>query len=752
MKFGLLFLLYFLTIPIFAQSIVKGTIWSETSLTSKIPVIGASVYWINTSTGITTDENGNFEIARIAENNTLIISYIGMKTDTLVLTQSGDVSDLTVFLQSDNTLDAIVVTEERKATSIDRLNTIKTNVMSERELFKAACCNLSESFETNPSIDVNYADAVTGAKQIQMLGLAGTYTQIMTENLPSVRGLAANYGMSFIPGTWIESIQVTKGVGSVINGFESLAGQINVELRKPEAEEALLFNAYASNNGRYESNLSLNHVLSKKWATGLLLHGSTWARKLDHNHDHFLDVPVGEQINLINRWKYSSGKGLEAQFGIKYLDDNRLGGEIDFAPERDRLTTNAYGLEINTDRKEVWGKVGYVFPSAPYQSIGLIVSAVDYQQASYFGLTTYDAAQQTAYANLIWQSIFKDTNHKYRAGLSFINDQYDELFDSTNYNRREIVPGAFFEYTWAASEKLSLVAGLRGDYHNLFGFFATPRLHVKYNASTNTILRLAAGRGQRTANIFAENSPVFVSARSVFVLNGGDNSNAYGLSPEVAWNMGINLTHDFYLLGKRATLEADLHRTDFQSQVVTDLYRDHRQVQFYDLVGKSYSNSFQAQLNFEPIKRMETRLAYRWFDVKTNYGGELLQRPLLSEHRAFVNIAYKTKDNWAFDWTTSWFSKKRLPDTSTSDAAYQLPEFSPDYFLMHAQITKTFSKRFDAYVGVENALDMVQDPLIVHPHDPFNHHFDASMVWGPVMGRMFYLGFRYQIDTPKEEN
>ncbi|NJL74293.1 MAG: TonB-dependent receptor [Saprospiraceae bacterium] len=243
-----------------------------------------------------------------------------------------------------------------------------------------------------------------------------------------------------------------------------------------------------------------------------------------------------------------------------------------------------------------------------------------------------------------------------------------------------------------------------------------------------------------------------MSARSVFVLNGGDNSNAYGLSPEVAWNLGINLTHDFYLLGKRATLEVDLYRTDFQSQVVTDLYRDHRQVQFYDLVGKSYSNSFQAQLNFEPIKRVETRLAYRWFDVKTNYGGELLQRPLLSEHRAFVNIAYKTKDNWAFDWTTSWFSKKRLPDTSTSDAAYQLPEFSPDYFLMHAQITKTFSKRFDAYVGVENALDMVQDPLIVHPHDPFNHHFDASMVWGPVMGRMFYLGFRYQIDTPKEEN
>jgi len=745
MRLFLIICLNFSLLPLFAQTFVQGSILTESQLTTPFPVIGANVYWLNTNVGTTSDENGNFKLSRVSNSNYLVITHLEMKSDTLFVEQTAKDTILTIYLVRDNTLQEVVVTEKRQATTIDRLNTIKTNVMNERELFKAACCNLSESFETNPSIDVNYSDAITGAKQIQMLGLAGTYTQINTENLPNVRGLTSNYGLSFTPGTWIKSIQVTKGIGSVVTGFESLAGQINVELRKPTEEEALLVNGYANNNGRYEGNLVWNQNLSDNWATSLLLHGSVWSRKLDHNHDHFLDTPLSEQLNINNRWAYNNGKNLEAQFGIKYLTDNRLGGEIDFSPDRDKLTTNAYGLEIETDRKEIWGKIGYVFPATPYQSVGLIVSAVDYEQDSYFGLTVYDARQKTIYANLIWQSIFSNTNHKYLAGVSFLKDAYQENFDATDYQRREVVPGAFFEYSWTASEKWSLVAGLRGDYHNLFGFFLTPRLHIKYNATPTTIFRLAAGRGQRTANIFSENSAVFASSRQVFVLNGGDNSNAYGLSPEVAWNVGINLTHDFYLLGRRATLETDLYRTDFQNQVVVDLYRDHEQVQFYNLVGKSYSNSFQAQLSFEPIKHLEARLAYRWYDVKTTFANRLLEKPLLSAHRAFINLAYETKSNWIFDWTTSWYSKKRLPDTSTSDLEYQLPTYSEDYFFMNAQITKSINKRFDAYIGVENALDFVQDPLIVHPHDPFDHHFDASIIWGPVMGRMYYLGFRYTI-------
>jgi outer membrane receptor for ferrienterochelin and colicin len=586
---------------------------------------------------------------------------------------------------------------------------------------------------------------VTGSKQIQLLGLSGNYTQLTVENLPGPRGIATPLGLNSIAGPWVESIQLTKGIGSVANGYESIAGQINVELKKPESSEQLYANAYINDFGKTDVNLNLAKRIGKKWATGLLLHNDFLANKqLDVNKDGFRDLPTGNQFSLINRWKFDDGKGFLTQFGLKVLNDKKTGGETAYDPSDDKYTTNHYGLGINTERYEVVAKIGYVFPEKKYKSIGLQLSAIHHEQNSYFGLIKYDSKQQTFYSNLIYQSIIGNTAHKFRTGISFLYDKYDEDFKISNFKRKEIVPGAFFEYTYTASEKVSIVAGIRGDHNNLFGFFATPRLHFRYEPMKGTIIRLSAGRGQRTANILAENTSVLVSSRQINIIT-NETGKAYGLNAEVAWNKGISVDQKLRLFQRDALFSIDFYRNDFNNQVVVDL-ENPREVSFYNLQGKSFSNSFQAELNFEPVQKLDVRLAYRYFDVKTTYNDKLLQRPLIAANRAFGNLSYSI-NGWKLDYTISYNGKKSIPNTETNPVQYQRSDYSPSFILMNAQISETIGKKhpMDFYIGVENLTNYYQKDVIIAASQPFSPYFDASLVWGPITGRMFYVGWRYKI-------
>lgn len=436
--------------------------------------------------------------------------------------------------------------------------------------------------------------------------------------------------------------------------------------------------------------------------------------------------------------------GVEVQFGIKVLNDKRTGGEVAFNPVADKNTTNNYGLGIDIERYEAFGKVGYVFPGKKYKSIGLQVDGISHSQDSYFGLTTYNAKQKTFYSNLIYQSIINNTQHKFRTGLSVVYDRYQEKFNSANYNRTEIVPGIFGEYTFTPNEKFSAIAGLRADHNSLFGFFVTPRLNLRYEPIRGTVLRVSVGRGQRTASVFAENMSVFVSARQVNFIGAGPGG-AYGLNPEIAWNKGISVDQKFRLFNHDAQLSLDFFRNDFTDQVVIDL-EDARKAKFYNLQGESYSNSFQAQLNIEPVNSLEMRLAYRLFDVKSTFSGQLKERPLISKHRAFANIAYEFR-SFKLDYTVTYNGRKRLPDTDANIPAYRLNDFSPAFVTMNAQVSKTFGKKnpFDIYIGAENLTNYFQQNVILSGDQPFGQYFDASMVWGPVSGRMFYGGLRFSI-------
>lgn len=716
----------------FGQNSVTGIVIEETVNGRFQPIPFANVYWKGTQVGTSTDTTGHFELPKSKTTRTLIISYVGYASDTIKVEQ---LDKLTIVLKQSKALGGVDVVYRQRGTEISYMNTLKVETMGEKELYKAACCNLSESFETNPSIDVAYTDAVTGTKQIQMLGLDGKYSQITREQMPGVRGLSSVHGLTYIPGAWIESIQLNKGTGSVTNGFESVTGQINVELMKPNEADPWFVNGYINQGARAELNVNTAHKISEKVHTGFLLHGNVRPLEMDNNGDDFLDFPTGFQLNGINRWKFNNYKGWEGQVGVNVLTEDRKGGQVSL-----ENGVNPYEVKWKTSRYEMWGKTGYVFPEARYRSIGFQASAIYHDQKSDYGLTQYDANQQSGYFNSIYQSIIGTSTHKYRTGLSLQYDKYDESLDSLQFKREEIVPGAFFEYTFSYFEKFAVVAGVRGDYHNYYGLFFTPRIHTRYEVREGTVLRASAGRGQRTSNVIAENSSLLASSR-LWTIQGNPKIQGFGLKPEVAWNFGLNLTQDFRLDYRPGTFAVDAYHTLFENQSVVDI-ENPREVRIYDLKGKSYATSVQAQIDYELRRRLELRMAYRWYDVRTNYSGSLKDKPFVAKHRAFINLAYETRSEWKFDYTVQWHSSKRIPSTDANPIVYQRATRSPDLFIMNAQITKSWKDRFDAYVGMENITNVKQNNPIVAVEAPFGPYFDSSLVWAPIFGRMTYLGFR----------
>ena len=744
-------LLWGLLLPLtaFAQQFSKGTVVDEANL----PLMGAEVYWNGTQIGVSTDDNGTFSLKRTENSNTLVISYIGYKTKTIKVTNS---EALHIQLEPQSALEEVVVTQKRANTMKSQWQVANLHTMSSGELLKAACCNLSESFSTNPSIDVNFSDAVTGNKQIKMLGLTSPYILMAEENIPAMRGASQAYGLSFVPGTWIESIQITKGAGSVINGYESISGQINYEIEKPINARPFFLNLYASEDSRYELNAHSKIKLSDKWATSLLAHGNVRQRKSDHNHDGFIDNPIGNQINLLNRWQYSNAeKGWVSFVNLNYMKDERQAGQIDYNPLTDKGTTNAWGSEVNSERFTLSNKTGYVFPDTTYKSIGLQNSFQSHRQDSYFGLNSYDIHQKSWYGNLIYNSIIGNTQHKFATGLSGTYDDYNEQLTTSalagDFSRIDRSVGAFFEYTYDNSSNFSFVAGIRADSHNNLGNFITPRFHLRYNPWKEATFRLSAGRGKRAANVIAENQQLLASSRQLHII-GGDGGKLYGLNPEIAWNYGASFLQAFKIWGKNAELSVDFYRTHFDNQVVVDLDHSPQQALFYNLNGKSFANSLQAEVSISPAKGLDFKAAYKYYDVQTQFTKGQLEKTLTPKHRWFANIAYETADTqennhsqWKFDVTFNWLGEQRLPTTATNPLAYRLSDYAPSFATLNAQITRVFSKKFEVYVGGENITNYKQANGILAADAPFGAYFDSTMQYAPAFGQMYYAGMRFKL-------
>lgn len=698
-------------------------------------LIGASVFWLGTTIGSATNANGAFSIAPPPEFPAqLVASFVGYSSDTVWV--KNNKKQIEISLKPSVSLEEVTVTERQAGSSFKLLDPVIAEEISSHELTKAACCNLSESFETNASVDVVFSDAVSGARKIQMLGLDGVYTQIQAENVPLIRGLSSNYGMGFIPGTWIESIQIIKGPGSVANGYESMVGQINLEYFKPEQAEKLFVNVYGNAGGRLEANVQSGYVFNEKVGMNINAHASTILRENDMNKDGFLDMPRSQQYNVLNRWKFT-GKNLVGQIVLHGLYDDKIGGQLGFRPSEGVSLTQPFGIRITNKLANIHTKTGYIIPSQQNMSIALITNWRYQNQRAYFGLKRYLGTQKSINTNLVGVKGWKDNQHELKFGASFNYDNYDEAYNDSAFGRQEVVPGAYLEYTFRIEHKFSAVAGFRTDYNSQYGWFYTPRLHLKYNPTETTVLRLTGGRGYRTSNVFAESSTLLASARKVNIME--------DLNPEVSWNYGFSASHQFKVLGKPASVYASFYRTDFVNQIVLDLDAHAQTVNVYNLIGRSYSNALQADITYEPIKRFEVKVAYKWNDVWTHTNGQLQRSMLVKQHKFLTTLSYATNFNkWQFDLNATVNGPARVPSTATNPAAYQIAATSDWYPILNLQITKRF-KWFDLYVGAENLTNFRQKNAIVAADDPYGEFFDASLVWGSAMGINPYLGVRYTL-------
>lgn len=755
-SFRLLILLLFLVAcgvgdPIAAQSL-KGRVLKVTETGDTVSVQSAVIQWLHTANGTFSDADGIFSLKR-AKTDTLVVTFPTFQPDTMVVPRSQN--DILVLLSQAHTLAEVSIVA--RDGSYISTQPILTTVISQEGLRRAACCNLAESFESTVAVDMEYADAITGARQISMLGLAGIYSQVLLENVPFIRILSHQFGLGFMPGSWMESISVSKGVASVTNGFEAITGQVNVDYKKPETNyDRLFLNFYLNSMLKSELNLTTRFKVGKqdKVHTMLMLYGGAQFMKMDMNHDGFLDVPLNQQVNVMNRWDYDPNGVLRGRTMVNFVWDNRVGGQHDYKPDGFNPDMLHYGVHVDNKKFDFITKNGFLL-KGHNESIGTIVSYTGNWTKALFGQRSYNFDQHSLYINILYSNKFgKNERHKLTAGASLQYDFFDYRQVSSSgplmpmVNRMdEWVPGIFAEYCYIIDPKLVVMLGMRLDYNmnymDMTGLYWTPRLHLKWQATPSLSLRASAGKGYRTAHYMAENMSLLTSNRDfVFV-------DQQKQQPEEAWNFGASLVQSFNLPGGKSSFSLDYFYTTFTNQTIVDMDQDVHYIYVYNLNGiyngignRSRSHSVQAELTLRPFTRFELLLAYRYNDVRYRTHGVMREKALMSPHKGIVNVNYSTRyDRWKFNVNLQVHGPQRLPDMEANPAA-DLPEKSPAYCLLNAQITKKF-RRWELYVGGENLTNFKQKNPIIAADNPFGENFDATVVYAPITGIMGYVGFRY---------
>ncbi len=724
----------------FAQGFIEGTVYEQNENGEKTPLPGVNVYWKIVNEGVVTDAHGHYKIPLHERIGCLVFSCISYENDTIH--HMVEPAHYDHIFNSAHILNEVEIKVREKASYINPITPMAVQNITSESLKRAACCTLAGSFENNASVDVNYSDAVTGAKQIQLLGLSGIYTQMMTEIIPNFRGLASTFGLNYVPGTWMNGIQVSKGTSSVRNGYESITGQINVDYKEPlpNKSEKVFFNLYANSMLMTDFNFNGRVKVGKNDGIMLFGHVSHNFMKMDDNGDTFLDDPMTTQYNVFLRYNHPHIGHFGCKLGIKALKETRLGGQMDFDPKH-RLDEgyNLYGIGINTERYEAFAKGGYHFDRKD-TSLGLQQQVTYHKMDSYYGLTDYNANQLSYYANLLFDSYIVNDHHTYSVGASYTFDKYDEHLKDSSFLRVEQVPGVFAEYVFNDDHHWSVIAGFRADYNTYYKkMLYTPRLHIRFKTHDDFAIRVSAGKGYRSPNVLAENSTMLASARRIVFKN----------TPKMedAWNYGINLTKSITFGWRDLILQADFYRTDFVNQIVLDRDADAHQVRIYNLDGKSYSNSAQIEANCEIFKDFDLTLAFRYNDVKMTINDTLREKPFVNRYKGLVTMSY-APGTWQFDFTTQFNGDSRVPDLSgnaTAVAHGQDIRRSPFYVIMNAQVMKKLGKCWEIYIGGENLTNYTQKYPIISAENPMSEDFDASMVWGPLSGMRAYLGVRFSI-------
>lgn len=720
----------------FSYGQVRGYI-RGVRLTDTIPLNGVKVKLLRSKKAVFTNANGKFEIFPGRQlPDTLVASLSGYISDTLIIQQQDRFSALSFVLFSDKLKPEVIV--QRKANNgMVKLSIVQLERIGFSELRRAACCNLSESFETNASIDVNLTDAVSGAKKIHLLGLDGIYTQFQLENVPFLRGLEASSGLQSFSGIWLDGIQISKGTGSVVNGHESMAGLINLSLKSPLESDRLLLNAYGNRFGRAEANAMVSHKFNDQWGTSVLLNGSFNKTNIDENHDGFLDLPLYQNISAMNRWQYN-GRRMEGHFAIYGYSDHRFGGQSPFSP-----LLFPFHMEFANRHLELTAKTGF-FGKREGESLGIIQQLKSHNAQGYFGGNAL-GGQRKIFGNekryvisLIYERSSKDGVHQVKSGIASNFLAIDQTLDTHVLNRTEISTGVFTEYALKLN-RLSWQTGVRWDYHSLFGAIFIPRMHLKYALTPKTDLRATCGKGWRSPNYLMENNALMASNKYWIIPD--------KLLPEISWNFGGSIATEWQLFNRKLTYTTDLYYTWFERQLIVD--RDVSD-QFIVLSFKDRSSSslaFQSEFEGSFSKQFSFRGAYKYVLVTGVLNGVRQQQTMVPRHRILVTATWVSLNKrWQADLTGNFVGPMRMPNgyqvSGNSDS------YSPWYPYVFGQVAYQINK-IRVYLGVENLLNFKQPNPIIFANDPQNPGFDATMVWGPIPGTNVYAGITYNLKTKK---
>ena len=715
----------FAALSVKAQNSVSGIVTDKNGEA----LLGANVYWLGTSTGVTTDINGKFKIEKISNKTLLAISFLGFQTDTVDISKISENQTVKVVLK-DNSQDVgeVVVSERRHGTSEigGALNGLKIN---QAELFKAACCNLGESFTTNPSVDVSYSDAATGAKQIKLLGLSGLYVQMLAENIPDFRLTASPYALGYVPGAWLKGIQVSKGASSVKNGYESITGQIDVEYLKPDDAEGVGLNVYGNSEGKMEVNADANKHFSEHLSSEILAHYEKSFIKMDDNGDNFYDKPDVSQVNFHNRWHYHKGRYI-FHGGLSVLDEKRESGQL-----KTQENVDLYKISMKTRRYGAYMKNAFVIDPSHGTNIALITSATMHNLNSEFGHKIYDNNEKNLYTQLIFETDFSPM-HNLSTGFSLNADKMNQDYNLENVDEKETVSGVYAQYTFNYHDKIIFMAGLRADNSNIFNTFVTPRFHFKMKPSEVFSLGISAGKGYRSPHALAENHFLLSSGRKIIIEN---------LTQESAWNMGSTMSWKIPLGNKRLKINAEYYYTTFQSQALADFDISPREIVIKSSEEKSYSHTFQADAAYDIFRGFEVSAAYRLNDVRAFSGGKLRVKPLTNKYKALFTTSYKTPLGiWQFDANLQLNGGGRLPNYYNENGVLVSDAEFDAYPQLNVQITKWFRK-FSIYVGGENLTGYHQKNPIISSENPWSKNFEPTLIYAPISGAMFYAGIRLNL-------
>jgi len=720
-----------------AQEIVKGRVFGiEQGIRSPLP--GASVSWINASIGTITDNDGKFVLSteNIPEKK-IIVSMMGFYSDTIL------VEEKTVYVNLRSVSTSEIIVEDESNTNFISKDVVKTEVLSQNEFKKASCCDLSGCFGSNSSVEVAVTDIVNNTKEMQMLGLDGSYTQILIDGIPNMTGLTAKYGLNSIPGTLINKINISKGANSVLQGYESISGIINIELKDFKSSEKFLVNGYM--NDMLEKHVNTNYVSKwNKWSTIFSAHTAQESKRMDDNNDGFMDAPLVTRYMGYNKWNFDdNSNGVMFDAAVQYIDEQRIGGQKGFQKD-ERGSNTIYGQTVNLNSLKLYSKFGKTFVND--DQLKLFVSYDYYDDLSYYGITRYDGKQKSFYANAFYEKeIFEESHLK--AGLSYRHELIHEDINFTApttktyaglYNKKESIPGLFVENVFEGlNKKLMVISGVRLDYHNKFDAVVTPRVLAKYELSPETIFRASFGTGFRTINLFNEYSNLFSSGKDIVIRE--------ELNPEKVINFGVNLVQYFIIGDVHADLVIDYYKTNFTNKIIPDYNSSATQVVFENLHGSAGSDVFQIETNIKLFTNLDIKNSYKYNKVSYIQNGVNQNAPFIPAHKILSNVSYSFDNNkWGVNASMNWYGRQELPDTKNNPPQYRFASESEPFAVFNAQVNKNWES-FEFYLGVENIFDYKQSNPIVSAENPFSQYFDTSFIWGPVKGREIYAGFRFKL-------